>query len=113
MTTILDQSTPHGLSVRVPALELFIGGHPDDVVATAQLASPVFHIDPKDPPLLLIHGDQDPQMPINQSIELMGRYKARGLEVTFVPIHGGKHGGEAFYDEERLELAHQFLLNID
>jgi len=25
LTTILDQSTPHGLSVRVPALDLFIG----------------------------------------------------------------------------------------
>ena len=29
LTTILAQSTPHGLNVRVPALELLLGGQPD------------------------------------------------------------------------------------
>ena len=66
LTTILTQSTPHGLSVREPALDLFIGGHPDDVPELARLTSPVFHVDAEDPPLYLSHGDQDPQMPINQ-----------------------------------------------
>jgi len=54
LTTILKQSTPHGLSVRVPALELLIGGHPEDLTAIAKLASPVFHVDEADPPLLLL-----------------------------------------------------------
>lgn len=112
LTTILDQSTPHGLSVRVPALELFIGGHPDEVSEVARLASPVFNVDRDDPPLLMIHGDQDPQMPINQSIELLGRYESLGLDVTFVPLYGGKHGGAPFYDDERMELMHQFLMGV-
>ena len=112
LTTILDQSTPHGLSVRVPALELFIGGRPENVPSTAQQASPVFHVDEDDPPLLMIHGDQDPQMPINQSIELLGKYEEFGLDVSFVPLHGAKHGGKAFYDDERIELMHRFLMKI-
>jgi acetyl esterase/lipase len=112
LTTILDQSTPHGLSVRVPALELLIGGRPEDVPSVAQLASPVFHVDEDDPPLLLIHGDQDPQMPINQSIELLGKYQELGLDVTFVPLHGAKHGGKVFYEDERIELMHKFLMGI-
>src|SRR5262249_25782566 len=30
LTTILQQSTPHGLRVREPALDLLLGGSPDD-----------------------------------------------------------------------------------
>lgn len=112
LTTILNQSTPHGLSVRVPALDAFIGGQPDDLVEETRLASPVNHVDRKDPPLLMIHGDQDPQMPINQSIELLGKYNELDLDVTFIPLHGAKHGGAAFYDAERIEIMNQFLLGI-
>jgi acetyl esterase/lipase len=109
LTTILKQSTPHGLSVRVPALELLLGGQTEDMVDIAKLASPVFHVDVSDPPLLLIHGDQDPQMPINQAHELHGVYKELNLPVQFEVIHGGAHGGKAFFDEERLTLVDYFL----
>ena len=107
--TILQQSTPHGLSVRVSALQLLLGGQPDEQTELAKLASPVFHVDRNDPPLLLIHGDQDPQVPINQSHELHGRYKELKLPVEFLVIHGGAHGGEQFYDRERIEHVAGFL----
>jgi acetyl esterase/lipase len=109
LTTILRQSTPHGLNVRVPALELFLGGQPDDLPAVARLASPVFHVDRDDPPLLLLHGDQDPQMPINQSHELCGAYKKAGAPVQFEVVRGAAHGGPAFYDSERLAIVRDFL----
>jgi len=109
LTTILEQSTPHGLKVRVPALELLLGGQPEEKRELARLASPVFHVDAKDPPLLLLHGDQDPQAPINQSHELQGRYEAANVPCRMVVVHGGKHGGREFYDEERLKLVQEFL----
>ena len=109
LTTILSQSTPHGLSVRKPALDLFIGGQPDEVPEMAKLASPVFHVDAGDPPLLLLHGDQDPQMPINQSHELDGFYQQYDLDVSFDVVHGAAHGGPAFYADEHLENALAFL----
>ncbi len=109
LETILNQSTPHGLSVRVPALELLLGGQPEDKPALTRLASPVNHVDASDPPLLLIHGDQDPQMPINQSHELHGAYVAAGLKVRFEVVHGGAHGGKAFYDAARIRLIDEFL----
>lgn len=109
LLTILDQSTPHGLSVRIPALNLLLGGLPNELPELGRLASPVMHVDAGDPPLLLIHGDQDPQVPINQSHELHGRYKALYLPVEFEVIHGGAHGGEAFYDDVRLQLIDSFL----
>ncbi len=109
LTTILDQSTPHGLKVRVPALELLLGGPKSERTELARLASPVFHVDGNDPPLLLLHGDQDPQAPINQSHELEGRYEACGLTCRFVVIHGGKHGGAEFFDVQRLAIMREFL----
>ncbi|MCB1120164.1 MAG: alpha/beta hydrolase [Verrucomicrobiae bacterium] len=109
LTSILSQSTPHGLSVREPALNLLLGNSPDKVPDLAWLASPVFHVDSGDPPLLLIHGDQDPQMPINQAHELHGKYQEFDLPVVFEVVHGSGHGGDAFYDEERLALVDYFL----
>ncbi len=107
--TILEQSTPHGLSVRVPALELLLGDRPEKKETLAKLASPVFHVDNQDPPLLIIHGDQDPQVPINQSHELHGAYKKHNRDVTFKVIHGGAHGGPEFFDQERIKLVEAFL----
>jgi len=109
LTTILRQSTPHGLGVRIPALQLLLGGQPEDKPELARLASPVFQVDKEDPPLLLIHGDQDHQMPVNQSIELYGRYRELGLPVKLEFIHGGGHGGKAFYDERRMKMVSDFF----
>jgi acetyl esterase/lipase len=109
LTTILGQSTPHGLGVRVPALELLLGGQPESVPELARLASPVFHVDATDPPLLLLHGDQDNQMPINQSHELQGAYEKLGLPVRFIVLHGSGHGGPAFTSDAQLAAIDAFL----
>jgi acetyl esterase/lipase len=100
LTTILAQSTPFGVSVREPSLKLLLGDLPDKVPGLAQLASPVYHVDANDPPLLLLHGDRDRQMPINQSLQLLGAYKALGLDVDFIPVHGAAHGGPLFDEPE-------------
>jgi acetyl esterase/lipase len=109
LTTILAQSTPHGLKVRGPALELLLGDKPGAVPELARLASPVFHVDASDPPLLLQHGDQDPQMPVNQALELLGAYEAAGLPVDFKFMHGAAHGGSAFTDDANLARIDAFL----
>jgi acetyl esterase/lipase len=113
LETILKQSTPHGLSVRVPALELLLGGVPENVPELARLASPVAHVDKNDPPLLLIHGDQDPQMPVNQSLELQAVYESIHLPVEFINVHGGAHGGPQFYDHTMLDRVEAFLQGLD
>lgn len=112
LTTILSQSTPHGLSVREPALDLLLGGQPDDKVALAELASPVLHVNDQAVPLLLLHGDQDPQMPINQAHELQGAYESQGRDVELVVIHGAAHGGPLFHDRERNAIVLDFVRRI-
>ena len=109
LQTILTQSTEFGLKMRVPALQLLLGGQPSEKPELAKLASPVAHLDKNDPPLLLIHGDADPQMPPQQSEELAKAYEALKLPVQFITIKGGKHGGKEFYDAERTAVMSQFL----
>ncbi len=109
LTTILKQSTPHGLNVRVPALDLLLGGQPEEVPALARLASPVFYVDKNDPPLLFLHGDQDPQMPVNQALELCGAYENVKASVKLEIVHGAAHGGAVFYDAARMAVVKKFL----
>lgn len=109
LTTILAQSTPFGLGVREPGLKLLLGDLPDKKPELARLASPVFHVDAGDPPLYLLHGDLDPQMPVNQSLQMLGEYKAAGLDVTFDPVHGAPHGGPLFFTPEHQKAVIAFL----
>jgi acetyl esterase/lipase len=109
LTTILDQSTEFGYGVRAPALEALLGGLPEAVPELAQLASPVYFVDAGDPPLFVLHGDRDPQMPINQSHQIEGEYERFGLPVHFEVVHGGVHGGDGFYDSDRTAKVSAFL----
>lgn len=109
LTTILAQSKPKGLKMRIPALQLLLGGQPNEKPALARLASPVAHVDAHDPPLLLVHGDADPQMPPEQSHALAAAYNAVGAQVQLVIIPGAEHGGKAFFDAERMALMKTFL----
>jgi len=110
LQTILSQSSEYGLRMRVPALQRLLGGTPEEKPELARLASPVAHLDPKDPPLLLIHGDADPQMPVEQSVELSVACKAAGLAATLHLLPGSKHGGAEFYDAPRMALVRDFLI---
>lgn len=112
LTSILSQSTPHGLSVRTPALELLLGGHPETKTDLARIASPVFHAEKSDPPLLWYHGDQDPQMPINQAHEMMGAYKQAGLAATLEVVYGAGHGGKLFYTLDQMTEVAAFLSKV-
>ena len=113
LTTILAQSTPEGLAVRVPALQRLLGvaqeKAPEKAPDIARLASPVFHVDAGDPPLLLLHGDLDTQMPINQALELQGAYRRAGALVDFMVVPGVGHALEPFFRDEPMERTVAFL----
>jgi acetyl esterase/lipase len=109
LTTILAQSTPYGFKMRSEALDLLLGGQPDAKHDLAKLASPVFHVDSRDPPLLWFHGDQDPQMPINQAHEMIGAYKKAGLPAQLEVVYGGGHGGKLFFTPEQMTQTAEFL----
>lgn len=112
LLSILGQSTPKGREFRGPALELLLGGLPQDKPELAKLASPVMHVDATDPPLLLIHGDADAQMPHQQSVDLKQAYVKAGAAVQLITIRGAGHGGKEFHDTERTAGVVRFLQSI-
>ena len=109
LLTILGQSTPAGASMRSAALQLLLGAQPAENPEIAKLASPVYQVDAGDPPLLLLHGDKDPQMPIEQSREMEAKYRAMGLPVQMEVVAGAGHGGAQFFDTERMRIVKAFL----
>jgi acetyl esterase/lipase len=55
-------------------------------------ASPITYVTTDDPPTLLMHGDEDVVVPLEQS-ELMERaLRAAGVKVRLIKVSGGKHG---------------------
>ena len=110
-TTILAQSTEFGVSVRKPALELLLDGDLEvpDVVARARQASPYFHVSAGDPPLLVMHGVQDPQVPINQALQLQVAYERLGLVVEHHWLVDAAHGSPDYYRGEALQKITRFL----
>jgi acetyl esterase/lipase len=110
--TILSQSTPHGISVRAPALEILLGKPVEQVPELAKKASPVFQIDVNDPPILIIHGDQDNQVPVNQSLELMAAYKKAGLAWQLEIVPGAGHGDNVYYTKEFQPVLEKFLASV-
>ena len=113
LATILAQSTPYGVGVRAPALQSLLGAFPTQARELTTLASPVAHVDKSGPPLLLLHGDQDPQMPINQAHKFQGFYASLWLDVAFDVVHGGMHGDGAgeprFFSCDRSDRVVAFL----
>jgi len=72
-------------------------------------ASPLVHLTPDDPPVLILHGDKDKTVPVSQSELLHERYQNTGLESELHILEGAGHGGMVFSDEERYQLIKAFL----
>ncbi|MEO5564043.1 MAG: prolyl oligopeptidase family serine peptidase, partial [Chitinophagaceae bacterium] len=109
LVSILSQSTPHGISVREPAMKILFGKPVEQVTDIAKSASPVYQVDASDPPLLIVHGDQDNQVPVNQSLELMAAYKKLSLPVQIEFVPGAGHGSNVYYKGEMQKVLEEFL----
>lgn len=54
--------------------------------------SPILLADPSDPPTLLIHGDADDLVDINNSVIMYAEFKKQNVESEFITIPGAGHG---------------------
>jgi len=109
LKTILSQSTPHGIQVRAPALAVMFGKPVEQAPELAALASPVFQVDALDPPMFIAHGNQDNQVPVNQSIELWLKLKEAGVKTEFEVLGEMGHGGPGFSKKEFVDKVEAFI----
>ena len=70
-------------------------------------ANPITYVSKDDPPILIIHGDQDKLVPYHQSVLLKEALEAVGAPVILYKVEGGGHGG--FKDPKVPELTRTFL----
>jgi acetyl esterase/lipase len=54
--------------------------------------SPISHVTPDDPPTLLIHGDKDDLVPLQQSEEILAKFKEAGVPAELIVKKDAGHG---------------------
>ncbi len=82
--------------------------------AFAKSVSPIWYVNKKSPPTLIIHGDADSTVPYVQSQELLEKFKSVGVRAELITVPGGGHG--KFTKEKNNELGRNmidFLLSLD
>ena len=70
--------------------------------AIGRTISPINHVTPDDPPTLIIHGDADKLVPIQQAEIMIAKLKHVGVPAELVVRKGAAHGGPAFQNDRAL-----------
>lgn len=86
-----------------------LGGAAAEDDERARRASGVTYVSPDDPPLLILHGDKDKTVYMDQSESLRDAYVKAKLPVELIVVPGGGHGGEAFYTDEHRRRVSEFF----
>ena len=68
-----------------------IGATPQERPDRYRQASPLTYITMGDPPVLIIHGDDDPMVPVSQALLLDQRMTEAGVPHQLIILKGGKH----------------------
>jgi acetyl esterase/lipase len=70
----------------------FLGGPIVHLPDQVRRADPIAYVDVKDPPILIIHGEQDGTVIINQSELLYAALQKAGVTADFVRVKNADHG---------------------
>lgn len=90
-------------------LEDFLGGKPEAAEKTYREASPIHFVDAASPPFLLLHGIDDPLVPIEQADLFYAKLKAEQVPADINRIEKGGHGGFGEEPHKVLTQAVEFL----
>ncbi len=88
---------------------LLLGGIVMDQPEKARAVSALHQASKDDVPFLIMHGMDDPGVPVDQSERLHAALKAAGVESTLKLIPGAGHGGKEFDSPESRALIQAFL----
>lgn len=90
-------------------LDWLIGPYPE-AIDVYRARSPVFHIDRLNTPVIFFHGEDDPVVPPNQSVEMAESIRAKGLPFGCILFAAEQHGFREKENQRRaIEAEHDFL----
>ncbi|HEV7405605.1 MAG TPA: alpha/beta hydrolase [Chthoniobacteraceae bacterium] len=75
----------------------------------ARLASPMHFVTAKAAPFLIMHGDQDTLVPLQQSMVLNSALKKAGVASELITLKGNGHGGPLFTAPEQIVAMKAFI----
>jgi acetyl esterase/lipase len=76
--------------------------------------SPITLVNKNSPPTFIVHGNADPIVPYQQSVDLYKKFQEMGVKSQFITVEGGLHGN--FENEKNTEINQaiiQFLTEIN
>lgn len=75
---------------------------PAEVLKIARQISPVYHVTKDSAPALIIHGDADTLVPIQQAELIVAKMKEKGVPCELAVRKGAGHGGPAFANDAKV-----------
>ena len=103
------KSDPSGTEDPDGNIYRLLGGTVSQNQEKAWLASPTSYVTADDPPLLILHGDKDEVVLLEQSERMNDEYQKENLEATFVVVPDGGHGPQWYMKEENVRVLVDFL----
>ncbi len=86
-----------------------LGGSINTRRELTRAANPVDWVDKDSAPFLIMHGDRDTTVPLQQSRELDAALHKAGVESTLIVVSGAGHGGPGFTSPENIAQIGAFL----
>ena len=77
--------------------------------AFAKSVSPMNYITKNSPPVFIVHGDADPTVPYQQSVDLHKKLLEAGVKTEFITVAGGLHGK---FDKEKNSEINKAILKF-
>jgi acetyl esterase/lipase len=87
-----EEALGRGLLKNFSAPFAFHATDPEKRRQIGRQISPIYHVTPDDPPTLIIHGDRDALVPLQQSETLVARLRQAGVAARLVIKPGAGHG---------------------
>ncbi len=82
-------------------------------IEIAKTLSPLSYLNSDIPPIITIHGDEDPTVPYTQAVRLHHSLDSLKVKNVIYTVRGGKHGKFEKDENKRFsELTKQFLIDI-
>lgn len=98
----------YGPNIRSKSATNWLGDKAKDE-AFAKSVSPISYINKNSPPVFIVHGDADPTVPYQQSVDLHKKLMEAGVKTTFITVTGGLHGK---FDKEKNSEINKAILKF-
>jgi acetyl esterase/lipase len=98
----IDENTPAAKLVFVKRFVHSAAGEPasnSELIEKLRKISPALLVTDKAPPFLIIHGDADPRVPLEQSKKLLAALEAAGVPAELIVKEGGAHPWPTIHEE--------------